>query len=372
LTADLERLEQQRLITESADAYARRELEPGHLRQKDFSRERWQKLASLGLLATLLPEQIDGLGLKLGDVVPSIEALGSKLLREPFVAACILPSFILGATCDGEQGAELAGKLGQGELVPAVAWQEGTWTFAQPHVATVAQSAAGGFLLNGRKEFVLPGDKFDGLIVSAMMNARTALFWLDGSEDGLVIERRPTADGGEVASVVLSNVKVSGERLLHSDGAETLTRALSAATICASAELLGLIRGAISMTLEYLRTRKQFDRTIGSFQALQHRAADLYIQQELCAAALRRAVEDFEEAQNIADMLKAASRAKYRCSVTALRVTKEAVQMHGGIGYTNEHDIGLYLKRALTLSSWLGNAAEHRRCFANLAFGGPQ
>lgn len=370
MSVDLERLEQQRLITDSADSYARRELTPAHLRQTDFSRERWESMASLGLLATLLPEDVDGLGLKLGDIVPSQEAMGRRLLREPVVASCIMPSIIFGAALESELAASLARKLGEGTLVPAIAWQEGAVASAVADCKTVAKQVAGGFELQGRKHFILPGRGYDGLIVSAMLNDKLALFWLGGEQAGLSADVRAAADGGAVAGITLTNVLVPADGLLLAEGAYALAKAVSAGAICASAEMLGLIRGAIEMTNDYLRTRKQFGRTIGSFQALQHRAADLYIHQELSAAALRRAVEEFEQATDTAGQIKAASRAKYRCSQTALAVTKEAVQMHGGIGYTDEHDIGLYLKRALTLSAWLGNAAEHRRRFANLAFGG--
>lgn len=364
-TAETERQEQQRLMAESAGAFARRELAPSHLRQGAVSRARWAGLAELGLTAVLVPEEEGGLGLRLGDIVPAIEELGRPLLREPLVACAVMPAVILAGCGAGALRSRLLAGIADGGLMPAVAWQEGPAPLVEAEPASEVRVEGDGLVLSGAKRFVLPGD-FDGLVVSARAAAGTALLWVEPGDAGVTVEHAAAADGGAIASVRLDAVRLGRERLLADDGASLLAGAVDAAAICAAAELLGLVRGAVDMTLSYLRTRKQFGRTIGAFQALQHRAADLYVQQELCAVALARAVADFEAASTPAQRSVAASRAKARCSAAALHVTKEAIQMHGGIGYTDEHDIGLYLKRALVLSAWLGNAAEHRARFAAL------
>ena len=147
-----------------------------------------------------------------------------------------------------------------------------------------------------------------------------------------------------------------------------LQLAVDHATLAASAELLGLMECALEMTLDYLRTRVQFGKPIGSYQALQHRAVDLYIQKELTRATLGAAVAAVEDPACAAERrTAAASSAKARASQAALAICKEALQMHGAIGYTDEYDLGLYLNRALVLSAWLGNASAHRSRYAALA-----
>ena len=134
----------------------------------------------------------------------------------------------------------------------------------------------------------------------------------------------------------------------------------------AGAETLGVIEATLNMTLEYMRNRVQFGKAIGTFQALQHRAADLYIQQELVRAVLGDAVQTLDSNANVEDCSKIASRCKSRSSEAGLRITREAIQLHGAIGFTDEYDLGLYVKRALVLSAWLGNSTAHRRRFALL------
>ena len=135
----------------------------------------------------------------------------------------------------------------------------------------------------------------------------------------------------------------------------------------AGAELLGVMEATLQMTLEYMRNRVQFGKPIGSFQALQHRAVDLYIQQELAAAVVAEAVDVLDSAAGERERAKIASRAKARACEAGLRVTREAIQLHGAIGFTDEYDVGLYLKRALVLAGWLGNGSAHRRRFAQLS-----
>ncbi len=363
-----ERLQQQQLITDSVTAFARRELSPAALRSGAVSRERWQGLAELGLMGMMIPEDTGGLGLRIGDLVPALEALGRPLLREPLVASAVFAGTLLSKTASTEKGAELLARLAEGALLPAVAWQE-EYRLEASHAGTMLAASGEGRILTGRKILVVPGTDIDGLLVLAGTGGGKALVWLEPQAKGLRIESGTAADGGAIATVHFDKVPVDTADILSVDAGDLFDEALQTTTIAACAEMLGLICGAIDMTMDYLRTRKQFNRTIGSFQGLQHRAADLFIQQELSAAAIARAVADFEATTDAKGRAIAASRAKARVSSAALIVTKEAIQMHGGIGYTDEHEIGLYLKRALTLSAWLGNAGEHRARFAQLTMG---
>lgn len=365
-----ERLEQQRLIVEAAAAFGRRELTPDHLRTPEFSRDRWNGLAGLGLTAMLIPEDMGGLGLSIGDVTSAIEELGQFLLREPLVASGVLPALLLSAAAPSSLRDRLIEGLADGSVVAAVAWQEGHRALDSLSGNTSLSAEGAGFVLSGAKSYVTPGNGYDGLLVLAQGANGVTLVWVEADAEGLASETLETADGAAVASVRFDQVQLDAEAVLIADAEDAFRRALDASAICASAELLGLSRAALSNTMDYLRTRQQFNRTIGSFQGLQHRAADLYIQQELSVAALKRAVADFEAAETQEQRSIAASRAKARCSSAAMQIVKEAVQMHGGIGYTDEHSIGIYLKRALTLSAWLGNSAEHRARFAALTLGG--
>jgi alkylation response protein AidB-like acyl-CoA dehydrogenase len=146
-----------------------------------------------------------------------------------------------------------------------------------------------------------------------------------------------------------------------------LDHAVSEATVMAAAELLGVMNRALEMTLDYLRTRVQFGRSIGSFQALQHRAVDLYVQEQLASVALADALDAVDERPDEPSTAAAVSRAKARCGDAASLITRQAIQMHGAIGFTEDSDVGLYVKRTLALSAWLGNSAYHRRRFARSA-----
>jgi alkylation response protein AidB-like acyl-CoA dehydrogenase len=145
-----------------------------------------------------------------------------------------------------------------------------------------------------------------------------------------------------------------------------LSRALDYATVCASAELGGVMGRALEMSLDYLRTRVQFGKPIGSFQSLQHRAVDLHIQRELASAVLEDALSTIDRNGAPGRRAVLASRAKARCTDAALKITREAIQLHGAIGFTDEYDAGLFLKRALVLAAWLGSASDHRRRYARL------
>jgi alkylation response protein AidB-like acyl-CoA dehydrogenase len=145
-----------------------------------------------------------------------------------------------------------------------------------------------------------------------------------------------------------------------------LERALDHATVIASAELCGVMGRALDMSVEYMKTRVQFGKPIGSFQGLQHRAVDLFIQQQISSAVLDEALHTLDQHPEAVARAACASRVKARCSDAGLRITREAIQIHGAIGFTDEYDVGLYLKRAMVLAAWLGNAQEHRRRYARL------
>ena len=186
---------------------------------------------------------------------------------------------------------------------------------------------------------------------------------------GIALELEVLADGRQFGTLKLDDVVVPRERVVATGdiARNALERALDHATAIASAELYGVMSRALDMSVDYMKTRTQFGRPIGSFQALQHRAVDLYIQRELASAVLEQGLRELDRAPPSHVRAATASRMKARCSDAALRITREAIQIHGAIGFTDEYDAGLYLKRALVLAAWLGNGATHRRRYAALA-----
>ena len=221
-------------------------------------------------------------------------------------------------------------------------------------------------MLSGEKHFVTPGHGADGWFVFAKDRDGLALFWVPAGLHGARLLDQPRIDGTTMCSLVLDKVAVpQSNKLASGEAAQSaIQRANEVARIAQGAELLGVARRALEITLEYLGTRVQFGKTIGSFQALQHRMVDAYIQTELAAACIEDALGAIDRGHTT--LAAAASRIKARCAHTALLVTRLAIQFHGAIGYTDECDVGLYFKRALGLSSWLGGAAAHRQRFFEL------
>jgi alkylation response protein AidB-like acyl-CoA dehydrogenase len=198
------------------------------------------------------------------------------------------------------------------------------------------------------------------------------LGYVHANAAGVSRELEAIADGRHFGTVTLDDALVSRERVLASgDAAQAaLSRALDRAAAVASAELYGVMSRALEMSVDYMKTRVQFGKPIGSFQALQHRAVDLYIQQQLASAVLEQGLRDLDRDPEPAARAAIASRSKARCSDAGLRIAREAIQIHGAIGFTDEYDAGLYLKRALVLAAWLGNATYHRRRYAGVVLTG--
>jgi alkylation response protein AidB-like acyl-CoA dehydrogenase len=192
---------------------------------------------------------------------------------------------------------------------------------------------------------------------------------IDRNAPGVQIDLEPLADGRNFGTVELRDAVVPRERVAAAGVAATVAieAALDHAAAIAGAELYGVMSRALEMSTEYMKTRVQFGRPIGSFQGLQHRAVDLYLQQQLASAVLDQGLRELDARPAPAVRAATVSRIKARCSDAGLRITREAIQIHGAIGFTDEYDAGLYLKRALVLSAWLGNAAQHRRRYAQLS-----
>jgi len=364
-----------RMLCDSAADFARRTRGLDRIRALrktgiGFDTSIWTSMAELGWTGLMVPEADGGIGLGLAEACAVAHELGSTLIPEPFTSCAVLSASVIVDSDNPSLKANLLAGLCAGTLIPAVAWQEQLATFGT--ISTRAEISDGGVLLTGRKRFVRPGAGCNGFIVSAISDKGLGLYWLPSGAQGMTLTHEAATDGLCVANISLERAFVSTADILigPDHGASALALAIDRALIASCAELCGLMRSALDLTLEYLRTRVQFDKPIGSFQALQHRAVDLYLQQELSSASLAEVITRFKTADTPARRAQLSSRLKARCSDAALKITREAIQMHGAIGFTDECDIGLFLKRALALSAWLGNAAEHRQRYAQHVLNG--
>ncbi|MDH5535139.1 MAG: acyl-CoA/acyl-ACP dehydrogenase [Betaproteobacteria bacterium] len=335
----------------------------------EYDRAVWRRMAELGWLGILVPEQYGGLGLALAEAAIVAEGLARGLAPEPFTAAAVLAvEAIAGGDNEAFKQQHLP-RVVDGSLLPVLAWQERAGEVGPAGGTTQASPFEGGWRVGGVKRFVSAAAGADAYLVSAATSQGVALFWVDRGAPGVALELEPLADGRHFGTLTLKDVTVPRGHMVASASvaAEALARALDHATVICSAELVGVMSRTLEMSLDYLRTRKQFGKAIGSFQALQHRAVDLYIQRELASAVLEEAIGALDGQPDAARRAMLASRAKARSTEAGLRITREAIQIHGAIGFTDEYDAGLYLKRALVLAAWLGNATWHRRRYGALA-----
>lgn len=349
-----ERLENIRMIRDSAIAFAPaadlarvRELRyqvPG------IDTAIWREIASNGWLGVSLPEVQGGAGLGMAEYCALLEVFGAALLPEPFV-----PAVLAARLLDGEQ---LAAQLsGERLLLPAL----------QEAIDSLDVSGGGTRLhsgkANGRKLCIPMAATADGFLVSTP----DGLALVDAKAPGVELEIITTQDGGHFGHLHLHNAPAETLPLQ----AQALSDALDEAALGTAAYLLGAAEQAFALTLDYLRTRKQFGQTIGNFQALQHRAVDLKLQLALWRASLEAAAATCDAGAPATQRRAAVSRAKARAADAALLVSRQAVQLHGAIGYTDECDVGLYLRKAMTLANLYGSSDQHRRrydaCMPRLA-----
>jgi len=338
-----------------------------------FSRSLWKQMGELGWLGIPIPEIYGGADLGLSELVVVLEALGRTLAPEPF-----LSSVLLGGQALVHGGSEAAKKewlpgLTTGDANLTLAYQEARSRYDLRRVATRAEPDGSGWRLTGEKIQVLDGATADCLLVSARSEGDEgdahgiSVFAVPRGAAGLSIEPQHRVDGRAAARVRLDGVAVGESDGVGTPGAggDLLEWVVDRACVGLCAEMLGSMSEAFDRTLTYLKQREQFGVPIGSFQALKHRAAHQFIEIELCRSATMAAARAVDEGLDEAPRL--VSLAKARCSDIAMLVANESVQMHGGIGMTDEHDIGFYLKRARVAEVTFGDAAYHRDRWARLS-----
>ena len=329
----------------------------------------WREMAELGWFGLRIPEEYDGMGASFAEAVLLLEEAGRALAPEPLTACSVLAAGVLAHSDNEVLKEKLLPRFVVGDWTPALAWQE-TGAGQNVQASSVRATRCGSeILLTGLKCFVAGGEAADAFIVSADTGEGTGLYLVDRDAQGLALHSAPRVDGGFWGELSLDKVPVTqaAEVAGGMKGAELLERMLDEARLAVSAELVGLMSNALEISVEYIKVREQFGRPVGSFQALQHRAVDLFVLVELSRSVLMQATALFDKTEERSIRAAAASQAKARCSSAALEVAKGCIHLHGGIGYTDECDIGLFLKKAMVLSEWLGNAALHRRRYGEMA-----
>jgi alkylation response protein AidB-like acyl-CoA dehydrogenase len=329
----------------------------------------WKQFAELGLTGICIPESHGGMGLGATETALVMEEIGRNLAPSPFLQTSVTAARAIDGTQHGERW--FPGIL-SGEAVLALAVDEGP-RHAPEQTALEARRQGNGFVLNGSKQFVLQGASADMIVTAARTNGSAGetggltLFAVPRDCAGLEVENVALVDSSKGARLGFDNVELDADAVIGEvdGGWQPLQRALSAGRAGAAAELVGVASGASALTLDYLRQRKQFGKLIGEFQALQHRAAHLYAEIEIARAAVLKAAQLLDDGDDRAELYVAVAKAK-GADVANLAV-REGVQMHGGIGMTDEHDIGLFMKREAVLGEMFGDVYYHRERVAALS-----
>ncbi len=332
-----------------------------------FSRDLWSDMAELGWLGLQIPEEYDGLGLGFFDLAVVLEQSGRELMPEPFVSTLLLgtQALLLGGS-DAQKRALLPG-VAAGETVLALGYEEAGNRGDATNVATLAKKTTEGFELSGEKLQVLDGHLADRIIVSAATSQEgLTLFLVDPAQSGIAITRQTRIDGLNAAIVRLDAISVTNEAVVGEidAGGALLQSILDRASVGLAAQMLGASEQAFADTIEYIKEREQFGVPIGSFQALQHRAVSVYTEITLTRSVVLAAARAIDEAPN--EIPRLAALAKSIASETFMHAAKEAIQMHGGIGVTDDHDIGFYMKRAQATYMTFGKPSQHRQRWAEL------
>ena len=336
-----------------------------------FGHALWRQFAEMGFTGILVAEADGGLGMGHVEAGIVLEEIGRNLTPSPFLTSSVMAATALGVGGNELRGRYLPGLL-SGESVYAVAIDEGP-KHRPERIATTATRAGNGFKLSGSKAFVVQGGSADMLVVAARTAGSESdedgitLFAVPKDAAGLTLDNVRLVDSAMAAHVKLDNVQLDADAVIGEvdGGRAVLNKVLAAGRVGAAAESVGVALGAFAMTTTYLKQRKQFGKLIGEFQSLQHRAAHLYSELEIARAAVIKAQQLLDGGSDKAELMVSVAKAK--AGQAAGLAVKEGVQMHGGIGMTDEYDIGLYMKRDRALAEFMGDQYYHAQRVAQLS-----
>jgi acyl-CoA dehydrogenase len=338
-----------------------------------FDRGTWQAMVDLGWAGIPWPEEHGGLDFGYKGLGVVTEETGRTLAASPLFASVWVCGTLVNLGGSEEQKGELLPLISSGELLMSLALEE-SHRHDPYGLETTATAADGGFVLNGRKTFVLDGHVADKLVVAARTSGARGdrdgitLFLVNSGAEGVTATRTIMVDSRNAANVGLEDVRVGADAVLGAvDGAaDILDPALDIARIGLSAEMLGSLQECFERTVDYLKEREQFGVPIGSFQALKHRAANMFCEVELAKSCVLEALTALDENRDPQEIARLASLAKAKVGETFHLVSREGIQMHGGIGMTDEFDIGFFIKRAAVTEQTFGDVGFHRNRYGEL------
>lgn len=370
--------EDQRLLQESAAGFIAEKAPVSQLRalrdnedETGYDKAVWKEMAEMGFTAMIVPEDYGGVGFGYVGAGIVAEEMGRTLAASPFFASCVVAAELITSAGTDDQKNDLLPAIASGESIVTAAIDEGG-SFAPENCRCKAEKTADGYVLSGYKSFVPEGHVADKIIVLARTSGDAgdteglSLFVVERTASNLIVDRTSMSDSRNWAKLTLENVMVSADALVGAEGEalKALSPALDKACVVLSAEMLGIAKQCFEVTVEYLKERKQFGVLIGSFQSLQHRAAIMFNEIELLKSQVLKALQMADEGHSSLPIVASIAKAK-ACEVVEL-ATNEAIQMHGGVGMTDEFDIGFYMKRARIIQHLYGNYNYHADRFASL------
>lgn len=361
----------QKFVQKSYDFDTRNEIVAS---DEGFSKEFWQLFAELGWLAVPFTEEDGGLGGSAVDLMVMMEEFGKAMLVEPYTATAVLSGSLVAELATGEQKEALIGSIIGGEVQLACAYREPQSRFNPLNIETSAAAQGDAIVIHGSKIAVENGGNADKLIVIARESGATtdssglSAFVVDKAAEGLSINTYTTVDGRRAAEINFAGVRLTDESRLGTAGqvGPALLRAIDRATVGVCAEAVGALESLLAKTVEYSKTRKQFGTPIGTFQALQHRMADMFIECQLARSIVMMAAMTLDSQESDTEKTRAVSAAKSRVGKAIRAVGQESIQIHGGIGMTEELDVGHLFKRVTALDIQYGDGEYHTERYASL------
>ena len=337
-----------------------------------FSKDNWNIFAELGWLGISISEKSGGFGGTAIETMILMEEFGKGLVLEPYLETIVLSAGIIDSCGTEKQKKEILDKVMSGNMHLALAFTEPQSRFNLSDVTTEAEQSGDFYIINGFKSVVMNGPSADALIVSARTSGNQSdsdgisLFLVDSKSTGVSSRNYPTVDGRRASEVTFENVKVSSHSLLgkRNTGFEELDNAVDLATLAICAEAVGAMEILYKTTVEYTKTRKQFGQAIGKFQVLQHRMVDMFMEYEQCKSLLYMAT--IKKVEDASDSKKSVSGLKYQIGKASKFIGQQAIQLHGGMGVTDELNVGHFFKRLTTIGTIFGNADYHLKRYSQL------
>lgn len=341
---------------------------------KGFSDEYWNLFAELGWLTVPFNEEDGGFGGSAVDLMVVMEEFGKGMVVEPFLATAVLGGGLISELGSDAQKQDMLGAIMEGKLQLATAFAEADSRYNLASVATTASKSGDGYVISGEKVVVFNGPAADKLLVVARTSGDKfdrdgiSVFVVDADASGVSTRGYTAVDGHRAAEIQLQDVNVPAESLLGAEGKAlaALEVVIDRVTLAVSAEAVGALTSLLQKTVEYSKTRKQFGVAIGTFQALQHRMADMFVECELARSIVIMAAMKLDSSANAAEKTKAVAAAKSRVGRAMRLVGQEAVQIHGGIAVTDELDVGHYFKRVTTIEHQFGDTDYQTMRYAAL------